>query len=97
MAAKCFHIATPDQLRELAVFVKGGKLNTIITIWTSAKRRQGATRWDNAIFAGFSGDKSRTAEVVRISAMGERVACATLRYNPALAWCNMNLREVRQE
>ncbi len=97
MVARCFHIATPDQLRELAAFVKDGKLSPIITIWKSAKQRQGSTRWDIAIFAIFSGDKRRTAEVLRISAMGERVTCATLRYDPALAWCEKNLGEVRQE
>ena len=94
MAAKRFHIATPDQLRALSEFVKDGKLNTMISVWTATKRRQGATRWDNAIFVGFSGDRRRTAEVVRIDANGELVYCATLRYNLALNWCEKNLREV---
>lgn len=94
MAAKRFHIATPEQLRELAGFVKEGKLNTVISVWTAVKRRNGTTHWDDKIYVGFSGDRSRTAEVVRIDANSELVYCATLRYNLALNWCEKNLREV---
>ena len=94
MAAKRFHIATPEQLRELSEFVKEGKLNNIASVWTAAKRRNGATRWDDKIFVGFSGDRHRVAEVVRIDANSELVYCATLRYNLALNWCEKNLREV---
>lgn len=94
MAAKRFHVATPDQLRELAALVKEGKLGNMVSVWTAAKRRTGETRWDNAIYVGFSGDLHKDAEVVRISADGELVYCATLRYNKALNWCEQHLRQV---
>ena len=94
MAAKRFHIENPDQLRELAAFVKEGKLSTIASVWTAAKRRNGTTRWDDKIFVGFSGDRNRISEVVRIDANSELVYCATLRYNLALNWCEKNLLEV---
>lgn len=94
MAAKRFHIASPDQLRDLSEFVKEGKLNSIVSVWAATKRRNGATRWDDKIYVGFSGDSSRTAEVVRIDVNDELVHCATLRYNLALRWCEKNLREV---
>ena len=74
--------------------MKEGKLGTIASVWTAAKRRNGTTRWDDKIFAGFSGDRNRIAEVVRIDANSELVYCATLRYNLALNWCEKNLREV---
>ena len=64
------------------------------SVWTAAKRRNGTTRWDDKIFVGFSGDRHRIAEVVRIDANSELVYCATLRYNLALNWCEKNLREV---
>lgn len=94
MAAKRFHVARPDQLRELAALVKDGKLNAMVSVWSAAARRTGTTRWDNAIYVGFSGDRDRRAEVVRISADNELVYCASLKYNLALNWCEKNLRPV---
>ena len=94
MAAKRFHIENPDQLRELAAFVKEGKLGTIASVWTAAKRRNGTTRWDDKIFVGFSRDRHRIAEVMRIGANGELVFCARLHYNLALNWCEQHLHPV---
>lgn len=94
MAAKRFHVARPEELRELAGLVKEGKLSNMVSVWTAAKRRSGETRWDNAIYVGFSGDRSRNAEVVRFNAQGELVYCATLHYNKALNWCEQHLRPV---
>lgn len=41
MAAKRFHIASPEQLHELEAFVKDGKLKTMVSVWTTTKRRNG--------------------------------------------------------
>lgn len=94
MAAKRFHVSKPDELRALCEFVKEGKLSNMVSVWTATARKNGATRWDDAIYVGFSGDRQRVAEVVRFSATGELVYCATLRYNLALNWCEQHLRPV---
>lgn len=94
MAAKRFHVARPTELRALTEFVKEGKLSSMASVWTAMARRTGETRWDNAIYVGFSGDRHKDAEVVRINAEGELVYCATLRYNLALRWCEQNLRQI---
>ncbi len=93
MAAKRFHIATPEELRQLAVFVKEGKLGPMISVWTTTVRRQGKSRWDDAIYIGFSGDRNRIAEVFRITAGGEVIRSASMHYNKALNWCEQHLRE----
>lgn len=94
MAVKRFHIAKPEQLRELAEFVKKGKLGPMISVWTTTVRKQGYSCWDNAIYIGFSGDRNRVAEIYRVSAGNELVYCATMQYNKALNWCEKHLREV---
>lgn len=94
MAAKRFHVSKPDELRALCAFVKEGKLDNMVSVWTATARKNGTTRWDNAIYVGFSGDRQKNAEVVRFAADGELVYCATLRYNLALNWCEQHLRPV---
>lgn len=94
MSARRFRISTPEQLRELSVFATEGKLSAAISVWTAAKRRMGASHWDRAFYACFSGDRDRNAEIVRIDAGGELQHCATPRYNQALRWCERNLHEV---
>lgn len=94
MAAKRFHVARPDELRALNNFVKEGKLSSMVTVWTAQSRRTGETRWDNAIYVGFSGDRNRDASVIRIGANGELVFCARLHYNLALNWCKQHLHPV---
>ena len=94
MAAKRFHIETPEQLLKLTALAKPErKLLLIARVWKGAKRKKGATRWDNAIYAEFSGDRTRTAKIMRINAEGGQVDCADLRYNLALNWCQDNLKE----
>ncbi len=93
MAAKRFHIATPEELRQLAAFVKDGKLDAMIRVWTVTVRKQGKSRWDDAIYIGFSGDRNRIAEVFRISADSEVIRCALMQYNKALNWCERHLKE----
>lgn len=93
MAAKRFHIATPEELRQLAAFVKEGKLDAMIRVWTVTVRRQGKSRWDDAIYISFSSDRNRNAEVFRIAAGGEVIRCASMHYNKALNWCEQHLRE----
>lgn len=93
MAAKRFHIATPEELRQLSAFVKDGKLDAMIRVWTVTIRKQGKSRWDDAIYIGFSGDRKRIAEVFRIDASGEVIRCASMQYNKALNWCEQHLQE----
>lgn len=93
MAAKRFHVARPDELRKLAEFVKEGKLDAMIRVWTVTIRKQGKSRWDDAIYIGFSGDRNRIAEVFRIDAGGEVIRCASMQYNKALNWCEQHLQE----
>lgn len=94
MAAKKFHIATPEDLKSLSPLVKEGKLDRIIGVWMAARSKRGETRWDKSIYVGFSGDRHKNAEIVRFSADGEIVYCATLQYNKALNWCEQHLRQV---
>ena len=94
MAAKRFHVARPDELRALNDFVKEGKLSSMVTVWTAQSRRTGETRWDNAIYVGFSGDRYKEAEVFRADAKNELIFCATLQYNKALNWCEQHLKEI---
>lgn len=93
MAAKRCHIATPEDLRQLAEFVKDGNLNPLISIWSATVRWQGKSRWDDAFYIGFSGDRNRIAEVYRANADGELILCASMQYNKALNWCEQHLRE----
>lgn len=93
MSAKRFHIPTPEKLRQLAAFVKDGKLDAMIRVWTVTVRRQGKSRWDDAIYIGFSGDRNRIAEIFRIDAGGEVIHCASMHYNKALNWCEQHLQE----
>lgn len=93
MAAKRFHIATPEELRQLAAFVKEGKLDATIRVWTVTIRKQGKCPWDDTIYIGFSGDRNRNAEIFRIAAGGEVIRCASMHYNKALNWCEQHLQE----
>ncbi len=96
MAAKRFHIATPEELTELGSFASEGKLDRLTSIWTTARRKGGTTRWDSAIFAQFSGDRQRKAEIMRMDANGQPVHCATLKYNLAHKWCALHLKPVSE-
>ena len=93
MAAKRFHIARPDQLQSLVKYTKDDPCTVakVARIWEAARQRKGTARWDNGIFAGFSGDRSRDAALFRASG-DELVRFGTLKYNTALNWCEQNLR-----
>ena len=96
MAVKVFHIATPEELAELSELTKE-RQKTIVNmtrVWAANIRKDGESNWDNAIYAVFSGDRTRNAEVVRFSGKSEPVYCGTLRYNKALNWCEQHLLEV---
>ena len=97
MAARKFHIATPEDLQALARFAKGapGKISRLIRVWTANKRRLGNVRWDNALYVTFSGDRARTAEIVLFTSDNELDRCGELQYNLALQWCKKYLREAR--
>ena len=96
MAAKRYGIRTPDELKMLATFARDNPackaLRMMATVWSSARRKSGRTVWDGAIFAEFSGDRSREARIIRMRA-GTGTPCQELRYNMALKWCRENLEE----
>ena len=96
MAAKRFHIATPEELRELERFAKEqpSGLQNVIRIWTVTKRRQQKTNWDRNFYACFSGTRDRIAEIVRFDSGHELAATYPVRYNLALQWCETHLKQV---
>lgn len=98
MTSKKYHVEKPEQLRMLAFYAKETPnltLRRIARIWQSAINRKVKTRWDNAIFVCFSGDRSsRKAEVMRTTSDNKLVSCTDLRYNLARKWCEENLRQV---
>lgn len=96
MAAKRFHIATPEQLTELAGLAKERQktITNTARVWAANVRKDGKSNWDSAIYAVFSGDRTRNAEVVRFDGHTMPAYCGTLRYNLALNWCEQHLREV---
>lgn len=94
MAAKRFHVATPEQLKELNGMVTSGKLENMVRTWAATARRCGKSRWDDAFIVGFSGDQNRIAEVWRITNSQELVYCASVRYNTALRYCGRNMRQI---
>lgn len=97
MSARRFHIHSPEKLKELNRLVKETPCTAenMARVWTVTRRKQGAHAWDQAIYACFSGDRDRIAEIVRIDRDAEILVCGQLRYNLALRWCMNNLREVR--
>ena len=96
MAAKRFHIARPDQLQTLVKFAKTNAPTIARTarIWKIAKDKNGTTRWDTGVYAGFSGDSAREAVIFRVANGDELVEVGTLKYNLALNWCEQHLRLV---
>ena len=96
MSAKRFHVARPDQLQTLVKFAKTNAPTIARTarIWKSAKDRKGETRWDDGVYVGFSGDRTRQAALYRVTADDELIEVATLKYNLALLWCEQHLQPV---
>ena len=96
MSAKRFHVARPDQLQCLVPMVKDNAITVSRTarIWKIAKAKRGATRWDDGVYVGFSGDRKRQATIVRFTADGSIVDVAALHYNMSLRWCEQNLKPV---
>ena len=90
---KKYHIATPEQLKELNTFAKEGSAAPMATVWSAKLRKDGTSPWDNAIFAVFKTDRGRKAWIGR--KVGEGMTVNTsLKYNPALKWCEDNLKRV---
>lgn len=96
MAVKRFHVARPDQLQSLVIYVKDNActVSRMARIWKIAKEKKGETRWDRGVYVGFSGDMAREAVLFRVTSGDELVQFGTLKYNLALAWCEKNLRRV---
>lgn len=97
MAAKRFHIETPEQLAELAEYAAEKKnassLRNKARVWAANIRRCGATPWDKSLYACFSGTRDKNAGVVHFN-LPESYQSVSLRYNKALNWCEQHLREV---
>lgn len=90
---KKYHIATPEQLKELNTFAKEGSAAPMATVWSTKLRKDGSSPWDNAVFAIFETDNGRKAWIGR--KVGEEMTVNTsLKYNPALKWCEDNLKRV---
>jgi len=96
MAAKRFHIDTPEQLQELDGLTKEqpSGLRNMIRMWTVEKRRKKETAWDGCFYIFFSGTREREAAIIRFSTAHELVNRIPVRYNKALNWCEQHLREV---
>lgn len=96
MSAKHFHIDTPEKLRELSAFVKDkpSTVENMARVWTVTRRRQGGHAWDGQIYAVFSGDRAKNAEIVCLANNAPIMVCGNLRYILALHWCEKNLRQV---
>lgn len=96
MAAKRFHIETPEQLQELDALAKEqpSGLHNLIRMWTVEKRRRAVTAWDNSFYIFFSGTRERIAAIIRFDTRHELRDEVPVRYNKALNWCEQHLREV---
>ena len=96
MAAKRFHIATPDQLQTLVQFTNTNACTVarMARIWAAAKKKHENTGWDYAIFVSFSGDRNRYAVLLRKTSDDKLVEFGRVKYNSALAWCERNLNRV---
>lgn len=93
MAAKKFHISTPEQMAVLDGFAveQPNSLDKIRRIWKAAIQKKASTRWDNAFYVYFSGDNKRQSSVYRISVNGAHLPVCALRYNLAHRYCCENL------
>lgn len=96
MAAKRFHIETPEELRELAELAREtpNSLENLARVWYATKRRQGETNWDKTFYACFSGTRDREAAVIHFNSLQVLTHKVPLRYNKALNWCEEHLKEV---
>lgn len=90
---KRYHVKTPEQLIELNAFSKDGSAENIAKVWTIKLRKDGTSPWDNAIFAIFDTSNGRKAFIGRKSGAAMLVN-VSLKYNPALQWCEKNLEQV---
>ena len=86
---KMYHISTPEQLKELNQYAKGGDAASMAAVWASKLRKDGKTPWDNIIFAVFE-THMRKAWIGRKLGEGMTVN-TTLKYTPSLRWCEENL------
>lgn len=90
---KQYHIKTPEQLKQLNEYAKEGSAASLASVWSTKVRKDGKSPWDNAIFAIFETDNGRKAWIGRKAGAGMTVN-TSLKYNPALKWCEENLKRV---
>ena len=90
---KQYLIETPEQLKELNGFAKDGNALNFAKIWTVKLRRDGMSPWDGKVFALFTTERGRKAYIARRSRAGMTMN-VSLKYNPALKWCEDNLKRV---
>ena len=88
---KQYHIASPDQLKELNAFAKTGSAAALAAVWSTKLRKDGSSPWDQSIFAIFETENGRKAYIGRKSGAG-MTANTSLKYNPALKWCEEHLK-----
>lgn len=95
MAETRYIFAQPEQIKEIAQFVKHGNVLSVARVWSATKRKDGDTIWDGKIGVVFrSSGKERRAEVFRKDAKGKLLTLAWLKYSPALAWCREHAEEL---
>ena len=94
MATKIFHISDPVELREISAFLKEGSTIALAAVWNAAINKGRKTKFDDTVFAVFSGGKKRTARIVRLLTDGQPISNVTLKYNQALKWCEEYLEQV---
>ena len=90
---KRYHIKSPEQLKELGAFLKEGDITNLVKVWTVKLRKDGVSPWDNAVFALFKTEHGRKAYICRKSGAGYLLNYS-LKYNPALKWCEEHLEKV---
>lgn len=92
---KQFVFASPEQLKALcaASLCKEGDVMKFAQVWSIALRRNGNTPWEGKVGISFSSvGRMRKAVVYRIGPEGNMREMAQLKYAPALAWCNEQLK-----
>lgn len=90
---KRYHIETPEQLTELNTFAKSGDAVNFAKVWAAKLRKSGMSPWDDKVFVIFDTTNGRKAYIGRNSGAGMLVNMS-LKYNPALKWCEKNLQMV---
>lgn len=93
---KRFLIKTPEQLTNLGAFLKDGDVTNLVKVWTVKLRKDGVSPWDGKVFALFCSDNGRKAYIGRKCGAGCTINYS-LKYNPALKWCEEHLEPIASD